>query len=125
MGSRSSLETLSSVVASASLAGTGIASVLYANPYEGVPFSPGALAGEAERLTRGLVAAPLMNDHLDDAAHQLGVCATACHYLASGIERSLSPAPSGSPAPARQQPGRVSAASPPPAHGIGARAPRR
>ncbi|MFE4331410.1 hypothetical protein ACFRQM_18875 [Streptomyces sp. NPDC056831] len=112
-------------MASASLAGTDLASVLYANPYEGVPFSPGALAGEAERLTRGLVAAPLMNDHLDDAAHQLDVCATACHYLASGIERSLSPAPFGSPAPARQQPGRVSAASLPPAHGIGARAPRR
>lgn len=88
-GSRASLECLASVVFAASLAGNDLASALSANPYEGAPF-PGYPAGDAAvRTARHAEAIPQMTGHLADAAHQLDLSATGCHYVASGITRDL------------------------------------
>ncbi|MFI5751067.1 hypothetical protein ACIBBE_35345 [Streptomyces sp. NPDC051644] len=88
-GSRASLECLASVVFASSLAGTDLASALYANPYEGAPF-PGYLADDASvRTARHAEAIPKMTGHLADAAHQLDLSATGCHYVATGITRDL------------------------------------
>lgn len=90
-GSRASLECLSSVVVvvASSLAGNDLASALYANPYEGAPF-PGYPADDASvRTARHAEAIPKMTGHLADAAHQLDLSATGCHYVATGITRDL------------------------------------
>jgi hypothetical protein len=88
-GSRSSLECLASVVFASSLAGNDLASALSANPYEGAPF-PGYPADDASvRTARHAEAIPKMTGHLADAAHQLDLSATGCHYVAAGITRDL------------------------------------
>ncbi|MFD4611938.1 hypothetical protein ACFWOT_28480 [Streptomyces sp. NPDC058440] len=88
-GSRASLECLASVVLAASLAGNNLASALSANPYEGAPF-PGYPADDAAvRTARHPEAIPQMTGHLANAAHQLDLSATGCHYVASGITRDL------------------------------------
>ncbi|GGU55068.1 hypothetical protein GCM10010211_19690 [Streptomyces albospinus] len=88
-GSRAGLESLSATVAGASLACTDLAGAIYANPYEGTPFD-GFPAGDAQsRAADHAEAIPRMNSHLKDAALQLDVGATACHYLATSISRSL------------------------------------
>ncbi|WP_438290855.1 hypothetical protein [Streptomyces sp. HUAS TT7] len=88
-GSRASLELLASVVSSSSLAGTDLAHVVLANPYEGAQFAGYPADDEAVRTARHAEAVPKMNGHLDDAAHQLDLCATGCHYLAHGITEDL------------------------------------
>ncbi|WP_199824978.1 hypothetical protein [Streptomyces maremycinicus] len=92
-GSRANLECLASVVVASSLAGNDLASALHANPYEGAPF-PGYPADEASvRTARHAEALPKMTGYLADAAHQLDLSATGCHYVATGITRDLLPAP--------------------------------
>ncbi|MFB7929571.1 hypothetical protein ACFC4C_10725 [Streptomyces sp. NPDC056039] len=88
-GSRASLECLASVVVASSLAGNDLASALHANPYEGAPF-PGYPADDASvRTARHAEAITKMTGHLADAAHQLDLSATGCHYVATGITRDL------------------------------------
>lgn len=88
-GSRASLELLASVVSSASLAGTDLAHVVLANPYEGAEFAGYPATSEAMRTARHAEAIPQMSGHLDDAVHQLDLCAIGCHYLAHGIAEDL------------------------------------
>ncbi|MEU8482410.1 hypothetical protein [Streptomyces sp. NPDC048641] len=88
-GSRASLELLASVVSSSSLAGTDLAHVVLANPYEGAEFAGYPATNEAMRTTRHAEAIPKMSGHLDDAVHQLDLCAIGCHYLAHGITEDL------------------------------------
>ncbi|MBT2527555.1 hypothetical protein J7E91_19530 [Streptomyces sp. ISL-99] len=88
-GSRASLECLASVVVASSLAGQDLALALYANPYEGAPF-PGYPVDDASvRTVRHAEAIPKMTGHLADAAHQLDLSATGCHYVATGVTRDL------------------------------------
>ncbi|MEV0259035.1 hypothetical protein AB0H82_32825 [Streptomyces sp. NPDC050732] len=95
-GSRAGLEALSATVAGASLACTDLAEAISANPYEGAPFA-GYPADDAQvRAARHGEAIPRMSSHLKEAAHQLDVGASACHYLATSISRSL---PTTSPRP--------------------------
>lgn len=91
-GSRAGLETLSSVVAAASLAGTDLASALYANPYEGAPFAGYPADDALVRTARDAEAIARMTGHLEDAAHQLDLGAIACRYAASSITRGLAAA---------------------------------
>jgi hypothetical protein len=87
--SRASLQCLASVVVASSQAGNDLASALLANPYEGAPF-PGYRADDASmRTARHAEAIPKMTGHLADAAHQLDLSATGCHYVATGITRDL------------------------------------
>ncbi|MFJ6752153.1 hypothetical protein ACIQNI_28815 [Streptomyces sp. NPDC091266] len=88
-GSRASLDLLASVVSSSSLAGTDLAHVLLANPYEGAQFAGYPANGEAVRTARHAEAIPKMSGHLDDAVHQLDLSAIGCHYLAHGIAEDL------------------------------------
>ncbi|MFI9039797.1 hypothetical protein [Streptomyces sp. NPDC053726] len=88
-GSRASLECLASVVVASSLAGTDLASALYANPYEGAPFPGYPADGASVRTARHAEAIPKMTGHLADAAHQLDLSATGCHYVATGIRSDL------------------------------------
>ncbi|MGP9017665.1 hypothetical protein ACT1U9_04540 [Streptomyces sp. BR1] len=88
-GSLAGLESLSAAVFGASLAGTDLASAISANPYEGAPFGGHPADDDQVRAARHAEAIPLMNSHLKDAALQLDVAATACHYLATRISRSL------------------------------------
>ncbi|MET9185153.1 hypothetical protein ABZX63_07820 [Streptomyces tendae] len=91
-GSRASLELMASVVSSSSLAGTDLAHVVLANPYEGTQFAGYPAGDEVVRTVRHDEAIPQMNSHLDDAVHQLDLCATGCHYLAHGITEDLTAA---------------------------------
>lgn len=88
-GSRASLECLASVVAASSLAGTDLASALYANPYEGAPFPDYPADDASVRIARQAEAIAKMTGHLADAAHQLDLSATGCLYVATGITRGL------------------------------------
>jgi hypothetical protein len=105
-GSRASLECLASVVAASSLAGQDLASALYANPYDGAPFPGYPADDESVRIARHAEAIPKMTGHLADAARQLYLSATGCHYVATGVARDLTAAreaaatASGRPAPA-------------------------
>ncbi|MFD4718249.1 hypothetical protein ACFWOY_06480 [Streptomyces sp. NPDC058423] len=97
-GCRASLECLASVVVASSLAGNELASALSANPYEGAPFPGYPADDEAVRTARHAEAIPRMTGHLADAAHQLDLCATGCHYVATGITRDLAAAREAEPA---------------------------
>ncbi|MEU9411690.1 hypothetical protein AB0E08_39165 [Streptomyces sp. NPDC048281] len=84
-GSRSSLECLASVAVASTLAGNGLAGALLANPYDGAPF-PGYPADDTTTHTaRHTTAVPEMTEHLADAAHQLDLSTTGCHYVATSI----------------------------------------
>nr|WSW65701.1 hypothetical protein OG461_05580 [Streptomyces sp. NBC_00995] len=91
-GSRASLGLLSSVVSSSSLAGTDLAHVLLANPYEGAQLAGYPADDEAVRAARHAEAIPKMSGHLNDAVHQLDLCATGCRHLAHGIAEDLASA---------------------------------
>ncbi|MFJ9085748.1 hypothetical protein ACIRL3_25335 [Streptomyces sp. NPDC102384] len=106
-GSRASLELLASVVSSSSLAGTDLAHVVLANPYEGEQFAGYPADGDAVRTARHAEAILKMRGHLDDAVHQLDLCATGCHYLAHGITEDLATAPQHMPAAKQQTTGRA------------------
>ncbi|MFD8117915.1 hypothetical protein [Streptomyces microflavus] len=104
-GSRASLDLLSSVVSSSSLAGTDLAHVLLANPYEGAQFAGYPADDEAVRAHRHAEAIPKMSGHLNHAVHQLDLCATGCHYLAHGIAEDLTSAQDHKTAAVRQTAG--------------------
>ncbi|MFF2941345.1 hypothetical protein ACFVSQ_16035 [Streptomyces niveus] len=88
-GSYASLECLSSLVLASTLAGNDLARALHANPLEGAAF-PGYRADNAsDRVARHATAIPRMTGHLKDAAHQLDLSATGCHYVANGITSDL------------------------------------
>ncbi|MDL2075718.1 hypothetical protein QNN03_04630 [Streptomyces sp. GXMU-J15] len=89
VGSRAGLELMASVVSSSSLAGTDLAHVVLANPYEGAQFAGYPADDEAVRTVRHAEAITQMNGHLDDAVHQLDLCAIGCRYLATGITENL------------------------------------
>ncbi|MFC4612894.1 hypothetical protein ACFO9E_34875 [Streptomyces maoxianensis] len=89
-GSRASLETLGEVVASASVAASQLARAVADNPLEAAVFAGGPpLDDAAMRRARHTEAAPLLAESLTTAAHHLDLCATCCHYTASGITRDL------------------------------------
>ncbi|MGW0710197.1 hypothetical protein ACWD4G_30290 [Streptomyces sp. NPDC002643] len=92
-GSRSGLELLASVVYSSSLAANDLANALMANPYEGAPFSGYPADDASSRAARHTEALPRMASHLQDAAHQLDLSATGCHYLAHSITDKLASSP--------------------------------
>ncbi|WP_327352868.1 hypothetical protein [Streptomyces sp. NBC_01304] len=104
-GSQASLNLLASVVSSSSLAGTDLAHVVLANPYEGAEFAGYPATSEAIRTARHAEAIPKMNGHLDDAVHQLDLCAIGCHYLAHGITEDLTTAQELKPAVVQQTAG--------------------
>lgn len=88
-GRRSSLERLSSVLVASCLVNNALARALQANPGEGEP-APGGRphdgpAGTA-RQAQGIL---LIVGHLDEAAAQLELSATACRRLAADIVRNL------------------------------------
>lgn len=64
-----------------------------ANPYEGAPFAGYPADDASSRAARHAGAVPHMAAHLHDAAHQLDLSATGCHYLARGITDKLASAP--------------------------------
>jgi hypothetical protein len=101
-GSRASLDLLSSVVSSSSLAGTDLAHVLLANPYEGEQFAGYPADDDAVRAARHAEAIPKMSGHLNDAVHQLDLCATGCHHLAHGITEDLVSAQNPKPSAAQE-----------------------
>ncbi|SBT92188.1 hypothetical protein GA0115233_104125 [Streptomyces sp. DI166] len=88
-GSRAGLELMASVVSSSSLAGTDLAHVVLANPYEGAQFAGYPADDEAVRTVRHAEVITQMNGHLDDAVHQLDLCAIGCRYVATGITENL------------------------------------
>ncbi|MEV7955300.1 hypothetical protein [Streptomyces sp. NPDC088141] len=89
-GSRSSLETLGEVVASASVAASQLARAVADNPLEAAVFASGPPVDDAAmRQARHVEAEPLLAESLTTAAHHLDLCATCCHYTASGITRDL------------------------------------
>ncbi|MGQ4435318.1 MULTISPECIES: hypothetical protein [unclassified Streptomyces] len=104
-GSRSGLELMASVVSSSSLAGTDLAHAVLANPYEGAPFAGYPADDEAVRAVRHAEAIPKMNGHLDDAVHQLDLCAIGCRYLAHGITEDLTTVQESKPAAVQQTAG--------------------
>ncbi|MGZ2362114.1 hypothetical protein LRE75_36565 [Streptomyces sp. 372A] len=105
--SRASLDLLSSVVSSSSLAGTDLAQVLLANPHKEAQFTGHSADDEAVRAARHAEAIPKMNRHLNDAVHQLSLCVTGCHFVAHGITEGLAPAQDHKPS-AKQQTAGVS-----------------
>lgn len=89
-GSRSSLETISQVVASASVAASQLARAVADNPLDAAVFAGGPRADyTAIRKVRHTEAAPLLAESLTTAAHHLDLCATCCQYTAAGIAREL------------------------------------
>ncbi|GAA1160140.1 hypothetical protein GCM10009654_15450 [Streptomyces hebeiensis] len=89
-GSRASLETLSEVVASASVAASQLARAIADNPLEAAAFTGGPPLDDATvRQARHTEATPLLAESLTTAAHHLDLCATCCHYTAAGITRDL------------------------------------
>ncbi|MFJ9033608.1 hypothetical protein ACIRQP_34920 [Streptomyces sp. NPDC102274] len=97
-GSRASLETLSSVVASASVAASELARAVAGNPLDAAFFPGGPPVDDvAVRRARHAEAAPLLAESLTTAAHHLDLCATSCRYTASGITRDLKDHPEHAP----------------------------
>ncbi|MFD4119034.1 hypothetical protein ACFWSJ_37030 [Streptomyces niveus] len=88
-GSHASLECLSSLVLASTLAGNDLARALHAKPLEGAAFPGYPAYSESDRVARHATAIPRMTGHLNDAAHQLDLSATGCHYVANGITSDL------------------------------------
>ncbi|MFE1199579.1 hypothetical protein ACFW6E_43895 [Streptomyces olivaceoviridis] len=88
-GSRASLKCLSTVVEAACLAALDLAEAVADNPLNAVGFAGEPLLDDAARQDRNARARSRLTDILADAAHQLDVCATGCHYTVSGITRDL------------------------------------
>ncbi|MFI0711348.1 hypothetical protein ACH4SK_11940 [Streptomyces inhibens] len=88
-GSRQALNALGAVVSGASLASSGLAHALAANPLDSTGFAGPHQDEDSIRNARHARAVPEMVGYLADAAHQLDVCETACHYLVTGITRDL------------------------------------
>ncbi|WP_330434626.1 hypothetical protein OIC43_09570 [Streptomyces sp. NBC_00825] len=87
-GSRSSLETLSEVVASASVAASQLARAVADTPLEAAAFA-GTPDDAATRRARIADSAPILAKSLTTAVHHLSLCAACCHHTAAGIARDL------------------------------------
>ncbi|MFD9630200.1 hypothetical protein [Streptomyces violascens] len=92
-------------MSSSSPAGTDLAHVMLAHPYEGAQFAGYPADDEAVRIARHAEAVPKMSGHLDDAVHQLALCAIGCHCLAHGIAEDLTTAQEHKPEAVRQRTG--------------------
>ncbi|MEU2476960.1 hypothetical protein ABZ571_04365 [Streptomyces sp. NPDC013130] len=93
-GSRVSLETLSGITASASIAASQLARAIGDNPLDGAVFADGPPADEESlRQTRHTEAAPVLAKSLATAAQHLELSATCCQYTASAIIRDLTEHP--------------------------------
>lgn len=120
-------------MSSSALAGTDLAHALLANPYAGQDFAGYPAESETTRRTRHAEAIPQMSGHLNDAAHQLDLCATACHYLATGIREDCAGTPDHKQSAQQKKtastlstaPPTAAAKAPTTAVAQGARAPRR
>lgn len=75
-----------------SLASNDLANALFANPYERTRFAGHPADDETVRTARHVEAIPPMTRHIDDAAHQLDLNASECHYFAHGITEDLTSA---------------------------------
>lgn len=102
-GSRQALNALGAVVSGASQASCGLAHALAANPLDSTGFGGPHQDEEGIRNARHARAVPEMVGHLADAAQQLDDCETACHELATHIDRDLERA-----SPTRQAPHEIS-----------------
>ncbi|MFJ4967016.1 hypothetical protein ACIP6P_31990 [Streptomyces sp. NPDC088729] len=98
-GSRESLAALRAGVGTASLAASDLAHALAATPLEGIRFGGPTEHDEQFRGQERTEAAPVLTEHLQEAARQLELCSTVCHYVAHGISKDLSPAAAPAPAP--------------------------
>lgn len=93
-GSRFSLDTLSGVTASASIAASQLARAVGDNPLDGAVFAGGPpVDAESVRQARHAEAAPVLAESLATAAQHLELCATCCQYTASAIIRDLTEYP--------------------------------
>ncbi|MFD9925818.1 hypothetical protein ACFWZK_06540 [[Kitasatospora] papulosa] len=93
-GSRLSLDTLSGVTASASIAASQLARAVGDNPLDGADFAGGPPADEESvRQARHTEAAPVLAKSLTTAAQHLELSATCCQYTASAIIRDLTEHP--------------------------------
>ncbi|MGW3835104.1 hypothetical protein [Streptomyces microflavus] len=91
-GSRESLDALRAGVSTASLAASDLAHALAATPLEGIRFGGPTEHDEQFRDQERNEAVPVLTEHLQEAARQLELCSTVCHYVAHGISKDLSPA---------------------------------
>ncbi|MFJ8888164.1 hypothetical protein ACIRJR_32845 [Streptomyces sp. NPDC102402] len=93
-GSRVTLDTLSGITTSASIAASQLARAIGDNPLDGAAFADGPPADEeALRQTRHTEAAPVLAKSLATAAQHLELSATCCQYTASAIVRDLTEHP--------------------------------
>ncbi|MFE9725938.1 hypothetical protein ACFYQ5_20660 [Streptomyces sp. NPDC005794] len=92
-GSRFSLDTLSGVTASASIAASQLARAIGDNPLDGADFAGPPADEESLRQTRHAEAAPALAKSLATAAQHLELSATCCQYTASAIIRDLTEHP--------------------------------
>lgn len=89
-GSSFTLEALSSVVETASIAALDLARAVADNPLEGAAFAGGPPMDDASvRTARHAEADPRLTMALGDAVHQLDLCENGCVYTASFIIRDL------------------------------------
>ncbi|MFJ9623412.1 hypothetical protein [Streptomyces sp. NPDC101181] len=93
-GRRSSLERLSSVLVTSSLVNNALALALQANPGEGEPLGGHRTHDGTAGAARHGEAILLIVGHLDEAAAQLDLSATACRHLAADIVGNLTGAES-------------------------------
>ncbi|MEU4030535.1 hypothetical protein [Streptomyces anulatus] len=104
-GSRESLDALRAAIGTAALASSDIAQALAlaANPLQGTRLG-GPSEHEAQfRDHDHAAAAPVLTEHLQQAAHHLELCSTICHYVAHGITKDTTAVPETTalPAPAK------------------------
>ncbi|WP_432104143.1 hypothetical protein [Streptomyces sp. bgisy091] len=93
-GSRLSLDTLSGVTASASIAASQLARAVADNPLDGADFTDGPpVDEESMRQARRTEASPVLAKSLATAAQHLDLSATCCQYTASAILRDLTEHP--------------------------------
>ncbi|MFD8114363.1 hypothetical protein [Streptomyces microflavus] len=104
-GSRESLDALRAAIGTASLAAADLAHALAANPLDGTRFGGRSEHDARFRDQEHAEAAPVLAEHLREAARQLELCSTVCHYVAHGISKDVFPAaaqpPASLPAPAK------------------------
>ncbi|MFE5647557.1 hypothetical protein ACFQ8Q_00340 [Streptomyces cyaneofuscatus] len=92
-GSRESLDALRAAIGTASLAAADLAHALAANPLDGTRFGGRSEHDARFRDQEHAEAAPVLAEHLQEAARQLDLCSTICHYVAHGITEDTRQAP--------------------------------
>jgi hypothetical protein len=98
-GSRSTLDTLTSTVASAALVSTHLAQAIAVNPLIGVSLPGAAVDEEVVRQSRETDAESGIVECLAEALHDLDLTATCCSYAATSIGRALERAEAAMPLP--------------------------